>query len=182
MSRLGVCLLFPQKCFYCSVIVIVLFVFNICTCKTNCCSLYLFFLSPSFSHTLTFSFSLAVFFFLWLLRVSWRWIVCLSINDLKNGKVREGTYDSNVVIKQANVVFWTLCVAESLCGGLKINYSVFGKPFCFYLKYVNPFGKALSVCLNILSLPLFSCLFIYLFSGNPAVEATPGAVIITINF
>lgn len=63
-------------------------------------------------------------------------------------------------------------------GGLKINNLVFGKPFIF-LTYT--FYKALSVCLNILSLPLFSCL-IYLFSGNPAVEAAPGAVIITIHF
>ncbi len=59
MSRLGVYLLSPQKCFYCSVIVIVLFVFNICTCKTHC--YFLSFLSPSFSHTL--SLSLLLFFF-----------------------------------------------------------------------------------------------------------------------
>ncbi len=66
-----------------------------------------------------------------------------------------------------------------MCGGLEINYLVFGKPFFFF---TYTFCKALSVCLNILSLPLFSCLFIYLFSGNPAVEAAPGAVIITIHF
>lgn len=91
MSRLGVYLLSPQKCFYCSVIVFVLFVFNICTCKTQLLSLSLFSLTIFFTHT--FCFSLAVFFFFWwLLRVSWRWIVFLSINDFKNGKVRRNVW------------------------------------------------------------------------------------------
>lgn len=112
MSRLGVCLLFPQKFSILKLVaifvfIIMLFVFFISECSAcvkQTVNHSLVF-SPSVFCTVTFSFSLSLLFDISLIFlvqiVICMCIVCLSINDFKYWKVRTGTCDFIVAVKQA---------------------------------------------------------------------------------